>query len=213
MADPADPVMLTSLHARKAADGDRSSIEWLVGRFQPLLLAQADWRLGPVLRRTCDPCDLVHEAWLVLLPRLQELPARDGRLTPVLLRFLSTTILGKVRNLLRREVRRGTSGNVDLGDEGSEIVGGPRSEVVSAVVRRERGCQVREALDALADTDREIVLLRGIEQLDAGLVADRLAISREAVSKRYRRALARLCEQLPDSVFEELSGVPGSEPE
>lgn len=205
MNDQPDPGMLTSLHARKAAGGDRDSIEWLVDRLNPLLLAQAAWRLGPNLRRTCDPCDLVHEAWLVLLPKLDTLPLRDGRLTPVLLRYLSTTILGKVRNLLRREARR--SGPTIGDDDSDPMLAGPRSEVVSAVVRRERVCQVQTCLQQLSEADQQIVMLRGIEQFDTALVAERLGITPDAVSKRYQRALRRLSEQLPGSVFSELSGA------
>ncbi|MFN3241767.1 MAG: RNA polymerase sigma factor [Planctomycetota bacterium] len=201
-----DPGALTTLHARRAADGDDGSVAWLVERLTPLLVAQADWRMGPVLRRCHDPRDVVQEAWMVLLPRLAGVEPRDGRLTPVLLKFLSSTILGKVRNLLRREVRRATASLDALPAAAPpEALAGPRSEVVSSVVRRERVCKVREVLDELGDDDREVLLLRGIEQQDAEVVAERLGITRDALSKRYRRALARLGQGLPDSVFSELA--------
>ena len=74
-----DPGALTSLHVRRAADGDSESLGWVVARLSPLLLAQADYRLGPVLRSLYDPEDLVNDTWIVALPRLPELPARDGR--------------------------------------------------------------------------------------------------------------------------------------
>ena len=205
-----DPVpgMATSLHVRRAVDGDDDSIAWLVDRLRPLLLAQAAWRLGPGLRRVCEPEDLVHEAWLVLLPRLGSLPPRDGRLTPVLLSFLSTTILHKANNLLRREARRKLAGHEvadSHGDDDSPIeLGGPRSEVIASVVRREMSCQVQDALAELPDQDREIILLRGIEQQDPEIVAQLYDISRGALSKRYNRALARLRQRLPDSVLAEL---------
>ncbi|MCK5942332.1 MAG: sigma-70 family RNA polymerase sigma factor [Planctomycetes bacterium] len=206
---PIDPAALTTVHVRRAAAGDAGSVEWLVERLTPLLLSQAEWRMGPLLRRSYDPRDIVHEAWMVLLPRIEQLAPRDGRLTPVLLKFLSSTILGKVRNLLRREIRRlgdggGRSGAAAAGAGQPETLAGPRSEVVSSVVRRERVCQVTEALAALPEIDREVLLLRGIEQLEPADVAERLGISRDALSKRYRRALARLGEAMPDSVFSEL---------
>ncbi|MBI5849652.1 MAG: sigma-70 family RNA polymerase sigma factor [Planctomycetes bacterium] len=203
---PMDAGQATSIHCRKAACGDRESIAWLVARLEPLLLAHATWRMGPDLRRTQDPSDIVHEAWLVLLPRLATLPVRDGRLTPVLLSYLTTTVLHKVRNLLRREIRRTahlpTPSQLD-GDPSTALVG-DRSEVIGAVMRGEAIDLVRAALDELPDADRQIVLLRGIEQQAPEIVANQLGITRGAVSKRYRRALERLRSRLPGSVFGEL---------
>ncbi|HEX5054005.1 MAG TPA: sigma-70 family RNA polymerase sigma factor [Planctomycetota bacterium] len=206
---PADelpvPGDVTSLHVHRAISGDVTSTSWLVERLNPLLLAQASWRLGSELRRSCDPEDLVHEAWLVLLPRLPSLPARDGRMTPVLLSFLSTTILHKVHNLLRHAARRRVAPDHRSSDDTTPPEPeGPRSEVIRAVVRRETACRVRAALDELDARDREIVLLRGIEQQPPEDVAGLVGSTNGAVCKRYQRALAKLRARLPDSVFAEL---------
>lgn len=194
--------MATSLHVRRALGGNTLSTEWLVERLHPLLLAQANWRLGPLLRRTYDAADLVHEAWLVMLPKLGSLTINDRRATPVLLRYLSSVILGKVRNLLRREVRRSMPGTSDVGATPDPT--SPHTEVVAAVVRKERQCLVREVLAEMSDGDREILLARGIEQLDPAEAAAQFGISRDTLSKRYRRALGRLRQRLPESVFAEL---------
>lgn len=202
---PAEPGQATSLHVNRAVAGDAASTSWLIERLNPLLLAQAAFRMGPELRRVCEPADLVHEAWLVLLPRLGTLPPRDGRLTPVLLSFLSTTILNKLNHLLRRELRRKltSAGNTDR--DPLDDLAGPNSEVISAIVRRERQCNVRELLDELPQQDREILVLRGIEQQPAADVATMLDLTNDAVYKRYSRALQRLRARLPDSVFAELN--------
>ena len=202
---PPDPGQLTSLHVHRAVAGDEGSTSWLVERLNPLLMAQARWRLGPDLLRICDPADLVHEAWLVLLPRLDALPPRDGRMTPVLLSFLSTTILRKAQNLLRREARRRMQSVGAAGDSaGGFEPAGPASEVIGSVVRREAAGAVHDALEELDDKDREILLLRGIEQHDMDHLVATLGLGREAIYKRYARALARLRQRLPDSVFDEL---------
>ncbi|MCR9245248.1 MAG: sigma-70 family RNA polymerase sigma factor [bacterium] len=200
-----DPGQLTSQHVRRAVDGDAASMSWLIERLNPLLIAQARWRMGAALSRVCEPADLVHEAWLVLLPRLDTLPPRDGRMTPVLLSFLSTTILHKTQNLLRREARRRLqTGSAGDGEDPLLELGGPQSEVVSAVVRREAETQIREALEELNEQDREILLMRGIEQQETEAVMELLGLSRDAVYKRYARALTRLRERFPNSVFDEL---------
>ncbi|MCA8942541.1 MAG: sigma-70 family RNA polymerase sigma factor [Planctomycetes bacterium] len=190
---------LTSLHVRRAIGGDDESLGWLVERLSPLLQAQARYRLGPKLAFRCDPEDVVHDAWLTTLPRIAELPPRDGRFTPVLLKFLSTTILNRVRNLLRDYARHGTE-SLPPFDMSSD-----RSGAVTQAMRHERVDAVRAALDSLETGDREVILLRGVEQQPAKLVGVLLEISEEAVSKRYRRALEKLRARLPGSVFDELS--------
>src|SRR5262245_6482251 len=91
---------LTTLHLRAALRGDRAGLEWFVERFTPLLLAQASHRLGPELRRLTDPEDLVQDVWVRVLPRLAGLKPRDGRMTPVVLRFASSTLLNRLNSLL-----------------------------------------------------------------------------------------------------------------
>ena len=37
---------LTTFHVRRAREGDAPSLEWIVNRFAPVLLANARYRLG-----------------------------------------------------------------------------------------------------------------------------------------------------------------------
>jgi RNA polymerase sigma factor (sigma-70 family) len=192
----------TSFHVQRAVTGDAISLEWLVARLSPLLRAQAAYRLDAPLRAVCEPDDLVQEAWLVLLPRLGELRPREGRYTPVLLRFLATVLLQRVRNLTRRQmVRQGRS----AGAEPVEAVPADASGAVTKALQRERHDEVRRCLDELATQDREILILRGIEQQSIKTTATVLGLGEEAVAKRYLRALARLRQALPRSVFDELA--------
>jgi len=194
---------LTSVHVRRAVDGDADSLRWVVVRLTPMLLAQANYRMGPHLRRLCEPQDIVNEAWLVALPRLADLAIDDRRATPILLGFLSGTILNLVRNLARKYVRtRGASQTTS-----SAVANAPAavSGVVTSAVRGEQRDEVRTAIDALADADREILVLRGIEQQSLPTIAATLGLSVEAVGKRYQRALGRLRERLIGSVFDDLT--------
>lgn len=191
------------MHVRRAVQGDAESLSWVVARLSPLLRAQAEFRLGPGLRSQHDAEDMVHEAWLVALPQLGNLPLRDGRLTPVLLRFLSTTLLYKIQNLVRQRLRRGPAEHLDVSVPASDLAD-PRSGVISAAVRRERRDQVHESIAALAAIDREVLLLKGIEQQSNQTIALLLGIEPAAVAMRYQRALQRLRAALPRSVFDEL---------
>ncbi len=193
----------TSAHVRRAVDGDGESLDWLIGRFSPLLLAQASERLGPHLRRVHDPEDVVQEAWAVALPKLAGLTARDGRYTPVVLKYLGTTVLYRVQNLLRKQLGHAA---VIAGEDGLALSQLPAETVdrISRAVRSERERALRSAIDALPKQDRRIVLRRGVEQEPVQEIAAELGLAPNTVSVKYRRALAKLRDALPGSVFEEL---------
>ncbi len=198
MARPSDEA--TTLRVRRAIEGDRTSASWLVERLSPALLAQAAWRLGPHLRRLYDPEDLVADAWMRLLPKLHELPPRDGRYTPVIFRYLSTAIVNRVNFLVKQRLRRGEA---SLPDDASSLSDPELSGVVTAAVRAERSQSIASALADLSPQDQEIVILRGIEQRENQTVAQLLSLTPAATAMRYHRALRRLRAQLPNSLFDE----------
>lgn len=93
---PVDRNAVTSHHVRLAVRGDHASLEWVVRRFTPPLLAMARYRMGPRLARAAEPEDVVAEVWAIALPRLIGLARRSGRQTPVLFKFLSTTLVHRI---------------------------------------------------------------------------------------------------------------------
>ena len=207
MAAPARHDDPTTLHVRRAAAGDAESVGWLVERFAPLLLAQARQRLPSELRRAVEPEDLVQDAWAVALPKLKELPARDGRLTPVVLRFLCTTILYRVSNLMQKRLERALRAEGDASEEGGVRLSELAASESLALTRALRGESCRlalAALDALEESDRRIVVLRGIEEAPAAEVGAILGMKPNTVVVRYRRALAKLRAALPSSIFDDL---------
>lgn len=198
----------TTYHVRRAKDGDDDSVTWIVDRFRPLLSEFAAMKLGKSLRRFCDPEDLVNEAWGIALPKLRDLRSTgEGRSTPVVVRYLTGTITRLCWNLMRKHVI-GKPGSVEP-DEGQTSVvtpdlTDPGAGVMTGAAQNETARRVRQALQQLEHKDREIVLLRGIEQLSNGEVAEQLSIAKGTVAVRYHRALKRLREQVPDSVYAEL---------
>jgi RNA polymerase sigma factor (sigma-70 family) len=188
---------------RRAEGGDQDSLGVVIARLSPILLAHANWRLGPALRRICDPEDIVSEAWATLLPRLGEIGAREGRSTPVLLRFLTTAMLYRINNLARKHLRGESAARVEADHSISEL---PASVTgaFEAAARSESARIVAAALDDLEPADREVIFLRALEQQPNHVVATLLSVSPQAVSMRYRRALDRLRARLPESVFLEL---------
>ena len=203
-SDRPDP---TSVCIAGAVAGSASSRDLLIERFTPVLLVQARYRLQTV--RGAEPEDVVQEVWAAALPRLRDLAARDGRWTPVVLKFLSVILLRTVNDLLRRNLRRrgGDIGRGGTGDTAGDLLAGVPAEVTGIVTRlsrADRGCQVQQVLQQLPADEREVVVLRGIEQLPNRDVARLLGVDDSVVTRRYQRALQRLRELLPGSVFDEL---------
>ena len=64
------------------------------------------------------------------------------------------------------------------------------------LVRKELRERMRAALDRLASGDREVILLRHLEQLSHKEIADILSISPGAARTRYCRAVERLHDLL-----------------
>lgn len=201
-AMPGDaPHDLTSLHVQRATSGDAASRTFLVERFSPLLLAQARYRLMGA-RGLTEPEDLVQEVWSIALPRLGDLASRDGRFTPVLVKFLATTLLRCANHVLRRHA----SGRAPaLAESGAvERLPAELSGVVTHLARQERIDAVQAAIQRLEPEEREILVLRGVEQHKNRDVAAMLGIDDATVTRRWQKALERLRQELPDSVLAEL---------
>jgi RNA polymerase sigma factor (sigma-70 family) len=71
-------------------------------------------------------------------------------------------------------------------------------------MRSEEAARLTESLRRIDDDEREILVLRGIEQLPYSVIARRLQCSEEAARTRYARALKRLRGILPAVVSAEL---------
>jgi RNA polymerase sigma factor (sigma-70 family) len=189
---------LTTVHLRRAREGDRESLAWLVERFTPLLIAQARRRLGPALLRGHDPEDVVQDVWVTVLDRVSGLAELDGRATPALMRFLATTLLYKVNALLRRSAVRG-----DPKDGLSDLAAATRGPLQRAL-GGEFTLAFEAALAELSERDQELIVLRLIEQQPNAAVAEILGLERDTASRAYGRALQRLRKRLASPLLDEL---------
>ena len=200
---------LTSYHVRCARSGDADSLEWVIRKFSPLLAANARYRLGKVLGQIYEPEDLVNDVWLVALGRLPDLPERDGRYTPVLLKFLSTTLIYRINNLVNKHIRgkpkreRGGGGDREEADGVGVDLPADTVQIVTRLCRQEVRDAVAEAISGLDERERSLVILRGIEQQPYREIALVVGGDAKVLAVQYQRALKKLRERLPGSVFEE----------
>ena len=195
------------MHVARAMTGDAASVEWLVRRISPALLVQAEYRLGRTLRRLHDPEDVVNDVWLAALPKLGSLVAAPGRHVPALVAYLSTALLHRVGRLQQRWLHEKRAASVGDGASNASTPSDPPADATSAIsraIRNEHGAEVQRAIAGLGDQDREILVLRGIEQHTAAEVAAVIGLTANAVNVRFHRALGRLREAVADSVFSDL---------
>ena len=75
------------------------------------------------------------------------------------------------------------------------------------LLRRELRARVRSLLAKLADGDREVLVLKHLEELSNSECAAVLGISVEAVKKRYVRALARVRTLMGDDASDQADQI------
>jgi RNA polymerase sigma-70 factor (ECF subfamily) len=200
----ADSESFTERALRRAVAGDATGLGYVVERLRPLLLEQAGYRLGPRLRRHYDPEDLVSDAWLRILPELKALVEGAERPVGLVLRWLSTAIFHRTQNLVKKFLRGGFDAPPPLDFEAIPDPSDPRTGVVTAVARSDDAGRIGAAIATLDEKDREILVLRGIEQQSPKTVALLLGVPESTATMRWTRALARLREALPGAVFDDL---------
>lgn len=206
------PDDLTSIHVRRATEGDAQSLEWLVARFDAFIEAHVRFRLGVSATGAGLIRDLVNEAWLVTLPKISSLRPRDGRWAPVLVKYLGTTVTFLCNNQLRRSIReqkRAPQKPAETGSPADAMDRLPADSVgvITRVVRDDALQHVRDCLQRLSERSREVLILRLMEQRGNQEIAATLGIPPNTVAARYRRALADLRQCLPGSLFDEIWGA------
>jgi RNA polymerase sigma-70 factor (ECF subfamily) len=176
--------------------GDRRAFDRLFAGHRPYLRRFVDLRLDPRLRQRVDPSDVVQETHLEAIRRLDTYLERPGLSFRLWLRQIAHDRLLKLRRYHIGSTRRTLAREVPLPDESSFLVAHQllaRSAAPGEQLDREElARRLRQGLAQLADTDREILLLRNFEGLSYQEVSFVLAVEPAAARKRHGRALLRL---------------------
>lgn len=179
----------------RVAAGDRQALEALLTRYQADLRAFVEIRLDPRLAARFDPSDVVQEAQLEVVRRMDDFLKR--RPMPFHL-WIRRTAYERLLDLKRhhRRARRSVDREAALPDRSSLLLarpllaGGPSpSQQLEA---RELAERVAHAVDGLSEADREILLMRHGEGLPFEEIACLLGVEPAAARKRFGRALIRL---------------------
>jgi len=186
---------------RRVRDGDRRALEDLFARHRSRLRTMVRVRLDPRLRGRLDPSDVLQEAYLEAVRRLDRY-LRDPRMPFFLwLRWLTGQKIldlcrrnfGAQRRDQRREVSTGRGSSLTaISSSMAETIADKHTPPSEALARMELRALLEEALDKLPPIDREVLSLRHLEQLTNCEVAHELGITEGAASRRYMRALEKV---------------------
>ena len=182
--------------------GEPRALENLLARYRPELRAFVECHFDPRLRARVDPSDVVQDAQLEAVRRMDDFLAKQ----PMPFRlWLRKKAMDRLSNLRRDHVgraRRSVAREQGLLDRSSLLLARPLlargSSPSQHLQARELAERVSRAVALLADGDREILLLRHAEDLPFEEIGCLLDIESAAARKRFGRALIRLQEVLRD---------------
>lgn len=180
---------------------------WLAAEFEPhrtRLARQAEFAINPLLLRRLTVDDIVQETYLAAAKRiayLKNLPE-----VPIFVKFraiLQQTTIDIERKYLgaqKRDIHKEIEFDRDQGDTSRNALWNRFADSVTSprtkLDKLQRYELVREALEDLSETDRQILTLRHFEELSNAECAAVLEIDPKAASIRYIRALKRLQDKL-----------------
>src|SRR5688572_28441688 len=176
----------------KASEGDRGAVQALLQRCLPAVRRWAHGRLPAHARDALDTGDLVQEAALHLLKRVDDFEPRH---VGAMQAYLKQSIINRIRDEIRRVGRHPAP---------EELVDDPPGEAQSpleAAIQHESYERYRNALGRLAARDRELVVARMEMQWSFAQIANRFAIpTADAARMAVNRALKKLAREFSDDV-------------
>lgn len=184
--------------------GDRSARGRLLERHRRRLRRMVTVRLDRRVAARVDPSDVVQDALADADQRLDKYLSSPRIPFYPWLRRLAWDRLNDVYRRHRRASQRTVHREEPPLPDASGLALAERLFAQSAdqpsagLSREERQSQVRNAIDKLRDRDREVLVLRHLEDLSTADTAAVLGISEGAVKVRLLRAVQRLRELLEE---------------
>ena len=185
---------------RRADRGDADAREGLLRRHRDRLHKMIAWRLDCRLAPRVDPSDVVQEVLLEASRKMDRyLRERPLPFFPWLRSLAGEHLATLHRRHVRarkRSILREEPGLLDLPDESAAELAArlatSSTSPTQRALKHELRERLRQALGRLSERDREVLVLRNLEQLSVADTAEILGISEGAVKVRHLRALERL---------------------
>lgn len=189
---PDDPA--SELVARAQA-GDQSAAEDLFRMLYPDLLQAARARLGPALRARLDSVDVAQSVWLAVH---RDLARFERRGKGSFRRWLFAIVENEIRaqaayhGAAKRDVRRDAAYETGMAPS-------PSPTPSRALMAEEAKEKLEQALDALPEDQREVIVQRHYLQMSWREVGEAMNRSEAAAKMLFQRAIQRLRELYRES--------------
>lgn len=201
---PEHEVTQNLVHA--VAAGNEHAVNDLMNRHRDALRRMVHFRLDRKIAGRIDASDVVQDVLLEANRRLKEYVADPSMPFHLWIRQLAKDRmidLHRRHHALKRSVDKEQPLNAGkFGDRSSLDLAAQLSDQeltpAAAVIRKELEERFLAALDQLDESEREIIVMRHVEHLGNGEVAEALQLSPAAAGMRYLRAIRRLKAVLTD---------------
>ncbi len=181
--------------------GDTDALSELFAIHRPRLWRMVNFRIDARLKGRIDADDILQEAWMRAIDRIDSFLRDASRSTFIWFRMIVTqTMVDLHRRHVGAQKRSAAKEHSIHGGWSSDSTSvslarhllGHLSSPSAAVMRAELSSQLETALSTMSDIDREVLALRHFEELSNSETSLVLEMSEQAASARYVRALARL---------------------
>lgn len=190
---------------RRLVRGDEVALARLFSLYRDRLWRIVNFRLDRRLQGRIDPDDILQEAYLNAVQRMDRFLYDHPRSFFIWMRMIVTQTLVDVHRRHIGAQKRDASRDVSIQGRWSPATTshslsfhllGHLTSPSQAALRAELSEQIDLALAGMSDIDREVLALRHFEELSNLETAELLGLSEQAASLRYIRAISRLRDVL-----------------
>jgi RNA polymerase sigma factor (sigma-70 family) len=168
----------------RAREGDSAAIEAILQRCLPSLKRWAHGRLPAAARGHLDTGDLVQDAAMNAIARLDTFEPRH---VGAMQAYLRQSVINRIRDEMRRYTRRPVS--VELPDDFASEAPSPEEEAI----HQQTYARYRAAMDTLKPRERELIIARVEAQWTAPEIAEYFGFnSVDGARMAVNRAMQRL---------------------
>jgi RNA polymerase sigma-70 factor (ECF subfamily) len=180
----------------RARGGSSEAWDALYGRCASKLLALIRVRMGQALRAQLESRDILQGA---LLKGFERLPQFHGESGASLMAWLARIAENELRDRVdhQHRQRRDAAQTVGLEEAGAEVQAQVRS-ALSQLVWTEQAERLERALESLEEAQRELIVLRKLEELSFKEIGLRLEKSEDACRMAFGRAMAELTRRVAE---------------
>jgi RNA polymerase sigma-70 factor (ECF subfamily) len=185
----------------QARTGDRTALNEVFARHRERLRRMVELRLDRRLQARIDASDVIQEAYVEAVTRLEDYLREPSYPLFLWLRLIVGERLLKLHRFhlgtkmrdagMEVSIYRGALPAASSAALAAQLLG-EHTSPTQAAVRAERMMRLQEALKTLDSMDREVLSLRHFEEMTLAETALSLGIEESAAAKRYIRALKRL---------------------